>query len=455
MGGGSKKGHNRLHIRGAARKNRDERIHSQPSRTEPKARAVTGSVSRHLPEGAVAWLRTPGAIRERAGAILRHVENGESPWFGLDANGLEVAVQATLRVVRERFPDPRSIPFHARWRHFVVAGRDRWHALDATLDGVSDVERARIRVELAITSVLLDAGAGAEWRYRDAATGERIGRSEGLALASFELYRRGGFAADPKRPLRADAAAMERFDASTLALAFQVFPHNPLVGLAGRAGLIASLGATVRARPDLFGEEARLGNLFDALAARAVDGRLPARAILAVLLDAFSVVWPSWLEIGGMPLGDVWRHPAAQARDLTDGLVPFHKLSQWLAYSLVEPLEQAGIVVTDLDDLTGLPEYRNGGLFVDCGALRVKHRELLERSWSPGSEPIVEWRALTVCLLDQLAGHVRLHLGLDAATLPLAKVLEGGTWLAGRRLAAERRAGGGPPIVIDSDGTVF
>ena len=45
--------------------------------------------------------------------------------------------------------------------------------------------------------------------------------------------------------------------------------------------------------------------------------------------------------------------------------MPLHKLSQWLAYSLIEPLQRAGIAVTDIDGLTGLAEYRNGGLFID------------------------------------------------------------------------------------------
>jgi hypothetical protein len=161
------------------------------------------------------------------------------------------------------------------------------------------------------------------------------------------------------------------------------------------------------------------------------------------------------LELAGVPLGDVWRHPVAVARDATAGFVPFHKLSQWLAYSLVEPLEDAGLKVVELDALTGLPEYRNGGLLVDAGALRPKQRVLLERPFAPGDEAIVEWRALTVALLDRIGQHVRLHLGCDAATLPLVKVLEAGTWFAGRVVAAERRPGGGPPITVESDGPVF
>jgi len=67
----------------------------------------------------------------------------------------------------------------------------------------------------------------------------------------------------------------------------------------------------------------------------------------------------------------------------------------------------------------------------------------------------VEWRAVTVMALDRIAAQVRHQLGLDARQLPLARVLEGGTWAAGRRIAAEQRPGGGPPLQLLSDGTVF
>ncbi len=416
-------------------------------------------ISRSLttPADAIAWLRTPQAIRERAKLIGRLVENGESRWFAIDQDGLEAAVQATLDVVRERFADPQAVPYHARWRHFEAGGRNRWHGLAALLpSGLALEERARRRFDLAIVSVLLDAGSGPDWRYREAATGEVYARSEGLALASLHMFAAGAFSRDPTDPLRADADVLARIEGPVLAAGFQVAAHNPLVGLDGRIGLLRRLGETVLARPGLFGaHDARPGHLFDHLVAQVSGRTLPAAAVLQALLEAFTPIWPSRLSIAGEPLGDVWRHPAIRTRDLTDGLVPFHKLSQWLTYSLVEPLEEVGISVTNLDALTGLPEYRNGGLFIDSGALRPKRREILDRAWTPGEEVIVEWRALTVLLLDQVAQHVRAHLGLDAGALPLAKVLEGGTWLAGRRLAAQRRPGGTPPIAIESDGTVF
>lgn len=199
----------------------------------------------------------------------------------------------------------------------------------------------------------------------------------------------------------------------------------------------------------------RPGGIFDHLAAKAKGGRLAAPDILAELLIHLGPVWPSRLSLGGVALGDCWRHPAMDTADATDGLVPLHKLSQWLSYSLIEPLQAGGVEVVDIDGLTGLAEYRNGGLLVDAGVLVLCDPADAARAHDVASPLIVEWRALTVALLDRLAAQVRERLKLDAVSLPLAKVLEGGTWAAGRKIARERRPDGSPPIRIDSDGTVF
>jgi hypothetical protein len=382
----------------------------------------------------LAYLRTPAAIRERAEKMLTYVEDGKSSWFALDGNGLEAAVQATLEVTRKRFPNPSDIPFHSRWRQFEAGGRDRWAALAERLKGLPKEEIARRRMDLAVVSVLLDAGAGPAWSYREPGTGETYARSEGLGVASIQMFANGAFSRDAKGdPLRVDAERLAALTPADIAMGFQVRAHNPLTGLEGRAELLRKLGGVGLPRP---------GALFDIVAPGSGGGsEVKAASILAAVLDKLSPIWP-------LPMGDVWPHPAI-------GLVPFHKLSQWLSYSLVEPLQDAGLKVVELDQLTGLPEYRNGGLLIDAGALRPKQRALLEKTFAAGDEPIVEWRALTVALLDRIAEHVRLHLGLDAARLPLVKVLEAGTWFAGRALAAERRPGGGPPIAVASDGTVF
>ncbi len=358
--------------------------------------------------------------------------------------------------IRQRYPD-LDVPYHSRWRHFEAGGADRWTVLAATLPA-DRAERARARIDLAIVSVLLDAGAGADWRYADAATGMTLARSEGLGVASLRMFAAGAFADDPAHPLAADAGALARLGTAALAAGFQASARNPLVGLDGRAALLRRLGEVAAATPAVFGAPARLGNLYDYLAAHAHGDGVSAAFLLATLLRALGPVWPPRLTLQGVALGDCWRHPAARADDPddpTDGFVPFHKLTQWLAYSLLEPLAEAGLAVTGQDELTGLPEYRNGGLLLDCYVLVPRDEDFLRRSLAVDDPAVVEWRALTVIALDRVADAVRAELGVDAHAFPLARVLEGGTWAAGRRIAAERRPDGVPPVTIESDGTVF
>ena len=157
------------------------------------------------------------------------------------------------------------------------------------------------------------------------------------------------------------------------------------------------LGAALAARPDLFGRGTpRPGHLVDHVLGIADHGRVHAADILALLLDGLSPIWPSGLVLHGIPIGDAGRHPAVRADDDTDHIVPFHKLSQWLAYSLIEPLEDAGLEVIEIDALTALPEYRNGGLLVDLGVIRPRQPIDPTARFDVASEFIVEWRALTV-----------------------------------------------------------
>ncbi|MEM8688319.1 MAG: URC4/urg3 family protein [Pseudomonadota bacterium] len=393
------------------------------------------------------WLLTPEAIRARCAELLVAGDRGALTHFALHRERLPATAEFVLETINANYPS-LNIPFHARWRHFVVAGEDRWAEL---ADGQTwdVVERARVAFDLAVTSVLLDAGAGPSWSYTDR-RGIETSRSEGLAVASLEAFISGLFSDDPARPARATASGLSGLTVGKLAAAFQVTRDNPLAGLEGRVGLLKALGRALANKPDVFGAEGRVGALVDRLMAR--SGPLEARDILLAVLEGFGSIWPGRSEIGGINLGDTWAHSKIAAED---GLVPFHKLSQWLSYSLIEPLEAAGVDVVNIDGLTGLAEYRNGGLLIDQGVLQPRDPALIREPLSPGHEAIVEWRALTVMLLDELAGLVRDRLGVTALEFPLAKVLEGGTWAAGRLIATERRAGGGPPMNIVSDGSVF
>lgn len=392
------------------------------------------------PDPALLALLSAAAVRERAHEMLERALEGRVEGWTVDLDRLDSAAELTAQVTREAYPD-LAIPFHARWRHFV-AGEPR-------LPQADPAERARAAFDLVILSVLLDAGTGPGWSYSDPVGGGTFTRSEGLAVASQRLVE--------SDALGTSGAALAALDRETLALGFQVTASNPLAGLEGRTALLRRLGAQMLARPDLFASrsEARPGGLFDVLAARAAGGKLPAPAILELLLEALGPIWADRLVLDGIALGDCWRHPAIRRDDRSDGLVPLHKLSQWLAYSLIEPLEASGLEVVDVDGLTGLAEYRNGGLFVDTGVLKLTDPEAASRPNQVSDPMMVAWRSMTVALLDRMAPLVRARLGVSPADFPLARMLEGGSWAAGRRIAAQLRPGGGPPFTIISDGTVF
>ena len=419
-------------------------------------------------------LLSAAAVRRTARRVFNLALDASLEDWAVNMDRLPLTADFVAKVVRDRYPTLQP-PFHARWRHFVFGGRDLWGEIAGVrLSGggsrpaagsgfasgswQSSAAAARAAFDLAITSVLLDAGAGAEWRYRDAATGLTAVRSEGLALASLRWFERGGLSEDARDPLRADAAALGRIDAGAVDEAFQSTDGNRLAGACGRASLLNRLGNAMLARPDLFAcaDRPRPGGLFDVLAARAApDGRIAAPAILEVLLEGLGPIWPNRPSLEGVPLGDCWLHPRLRGDRPADRFVPLHKLSQWLAYSLIEPLEGAGFTVVDVGGLTGLAEYRNGGLFVDMGVLVPRDFAAFSRAHDVSDPFVVGWRALTVALLDEAAPMVAARLGLTTQEFPLARVLEGGTWAAGRLIAREKRADAGPPFQISSDGTVF
>jgi hypothetical protein len=433
---------------------------------EAAAAVAATPMSRHP----LALLHDPATIRARCAAILRAVESNVSEHFTIDRSRLPALAERVAALTSKRFPDLR-IPYHSRWRHFEAAGINRKLQLDALLTAHSMADAARAHIDLTVISVLLDAGAGSDWRYIEKSMESEgatpLARSEGLGVATFHAFVKGSFSSSPTDPLRVDAAALAKLDTAALRSIFQVTASNPLVGLEGRAALLVRLGSALQAAAKLAGVPPRPSLLWDRLTQGGTVQTVRADAVLAEVLRTLGPIWTSGRSVQGLPAGDVWPHRWAGASvgaglaghgdqdPTTGGWVPFHKLSQWLTYSLLEPLQWAGVHVTALDTLTGLPEYRNGGLLLDGGVIVPRNQRDLDRIWKPQDDFIIEWRALTVSLLDELAVMVRQRLGQTAEQMPLACVLEGGTWAAGREIAAELRANCAPPLRIESDGTIF
>lgn len=185
-------------------------------------------------------------------------------------------------------------------------------------------------------------------------------------------------------------------------------------------------------------------------------------------------IWPAnRTTVGGTPIGDAWpldalrtTTPAGEGQETSpEHIQPFHKLTQWLTYSLMVPFQRIlSYRWVNADSLTALPEYRNGGLFVDLGVLSLKE-DALKRGqeasggalplFDAGDDVIVEWRAMTLVLIDNLYSRVLARMG-SGVHLTMAQLLEAGTWKSGREVAASRRPETkSSPILIKSDGTLF
>lgn len=192
-----------------------------------------------------------------------------------------------------------------------------------------------------------------------------------------------------------------------------------------------------------------------------------------VLQTLLIPIWPKdRTTVGGTPIGDAWplsalrnRASPNSAHDVAGTIQPFHKLTQWLTYSLMVPFQRVlRLQWTNTESLTALAEYRNGGLFVDLGVLSLK-KEALDRGleasggdlplFEAGNDVIAEWRAMTLVLIDDLYRRVQSRMG-HGVHLTMAQMLEAGTWKSGREIAAQRRPQTkSSPILIKSDGTVF
>ena len=412
---------------------------------------MTEQTFEHGPEF-IDFILSPHAIRECAAKIYKSAQEG-STHFAIHEDKLDEVANYVKDVTLENYPD-LDIPFHSRWGHFQAGGRDRISVLNSSLESLDREEQAKAKLDLVIVSVLLDAGAGPDWTYTDGNL--KIGRSEGLAVASFNMFFQGAFSSDPSQPLRVDAVGLMGLSKQVLETGFQVSSDNPLVGVEGRVDLLQALARTMFMRGDMFGQSLpRPGNLFQYLQSQANEGSVDATKVLDAVLRGLGPIWPGRLQLSGTNLGDVWQHRLLGPLDSVESFIPFHKLSQWMTYSMVEPLEEAGLKVSGAGELTGLAEYRNGGLLLDLGFLSLRDPIWAAKAHAPQEELIIEWRALTVHALGLIGQRVCELLGKTPEEFPLARVLEGGTWRAGRKIAAELRDDGTPPLKIDSDATVF
>ncbi|POR33795.1 Uracil catabolism protein 4 [Tolypocladium paradoxum] len=452
------------------------------------------------------YLRSLGAVRERSKIVTDRALRNELNHFDVDLDRFPDVVSFVSGLIKRDYTPPfNTIPGHGRYQHFCVGGRDRIaHLLSTWPENIDSTERCRRLIDLFLVSVLLDAGAGTQWSYKSADNGRIYRRSEGLAVASLEMFKAGLFSGNSANKAQVDKVGLQSLTLDKLEAGLQSRPGNELAGLEGRTELLIRLADALDEKKDYFGIDGRPGNMIglysqvsskDLQADKLPDHLLshpstqassmlivPLPVLWNVLMNGLASIWPpSRTALNGVSLGDAWPCQAMPNSGTAswESILPFHKLTQWLTYSLMQPMQSLlNMYFAGTELLTGLPEYRNGGLFVDMGVLTVKPDDL-ERGlqnftdycrrtgtkgvevapmFEPGDDVVVEWRGVTVGFLDKLCVEVNKALKNELAghDLTLPQLLEAGSWKGGREIAEINRPNTKePPILIESDGTVF
>ena len=406
--------------------------------------------------GVSQYLLSLEAIGERSNRLLDYGLRGETPFFSVNIDALPAATDYVLEVCKERY-QLAKIPGHSRINHYSQSNDNHWAWFQKPLEGSDGTERMRLSFELLILSVLLDAGAGHHWIYLDHRTNTRFSRSEGLAVAVLNAFVAGVFSQDLSMKCGVTPESLACVSLERLREVFQVSSENLLSGLEGRFEVIACLGEIIANDPIFHvNGSCRLGHLFDFFLEQDTHGRgTSATFIFDTLVRSLTKLWPGRFLLEGRALGDCWQHPLLKTSDESSLFIPFHKLTSWLCYTLVDGLEKGGVKVIDQHELKGLAEYRNGGFMIDIGLLSFNHPGDAEKSMDQGHPLVVEWRGLTVALLEKLRESLCRRLNLNGNQLLMAHVLEGGTWAAGRKIARQLRPEGHPPLQIVTDGTLF
>ncbi|KAK8854985.1 Uracil catabolism protein 4 [Apiospora arundinis] len=455
-----------------------------------------------------AYLRSLGAVRERSRIITDKAMRNKLHHFDVDMNRFPDVVRFVCGIIKRDYDAPfNTIPPHSRYQHFCVGGRDRIANLLSTFDdSVDTTEKCRRLIDLFMISVLLDAGAGTAWTFKSAENGRIYRRSEGLAIASLEMFKTGMFSGDARNKFQVDKEGLSKLTVEQLAKGMQSRPGNEIAGLEGRAELLIRLGGALQKQRIFFGDEGRPGNMVDYLLSHPTTQASSTPIVILpvlwnVLMTGLNSIWPSRTAIDGVSIGDAWpcssmpqvassptsptfspfpsTTQSSGGRGEWESIVPLHKLTQWLCYSLMQPMQSLlKVNFAGSELLTGLPEYRNGGLFVDMGVLNLKKEDEdrgLEHygdycrrhnvranevapMFEPSDDVIVEWRGVTVGLLDKLCDDVNyaLRAELHGGEITLSQLLEAGSWKGGREIAEVSRPNTKEaPILIDSDGTLF
>src|SRR6187431_1920334 len=266
------------------------------------------------------FILSPHGIRARAQQIYKLALKAKTH-FEIHAHKLTEVSDFVLQVIAENYPD-RNVPYHSRWRHYEVGNQSQLKQLRAIEQPLTPIERAKLGLDLILPSVLVDAGAGPDWQY-SSSNSVTVGRSEGLGLASLDMFLAGGLS--HRQKVEATAAGLKAVSVESFSKHFNVSNNNPLLGVEGRVQLLRSLGEAILAQPSIFPNQ-RPGDLVDYVLTH-YQYTPTASQILTMVITFLGNIWPGRLLLDGTNLGDTWAYSPLREGPLGESpqsYVPFH-----------------------------------------------------------------------------------------------------------------------------------
>ncbi|WP_162009421.1 DUF1688 family protein [Labrenzia sp. CE80] len=390
-------------------------------------------------------------IGVRTQQILQAAYDGKVSGLRIYPERLQTAVNWASAEIEMNYPD-HQIPPLGCWRQFESGAMDRWGMLAGARCFQSAEEMLKSAGDLAVLSAVMDVALPPDWTFVEPISGDVFDGALGRSLAALTMFAAGTFSAEPHDPLRVDAHALVRLEEAEIADGLQLNELEDSSEISQLTALLRRLGETIGLRPDLFelNDEVRPGCLLQNLSAQSTDGVLKATDIVDGLLDGLSPLWQGGAMLDEVILGDTWQHTSSmQAMSVSD-LVPFHLPALAIFYSFIEPLAWVGLSVSDLETVSGLANLEHAALFLACGVIEFE-TDTSETS----HKQAVELRAMTLCLLSELAKRLRSELDADETSLPLTCVQEGGTLPAGRAIARKNPEAWRKASKILGDGGVF
>jgi hypothetical protein len=375
-----------------------------------------------VPEDAAAVeeLHRLEVIRERAWMLLAAAERGASDHFvpSPEAVGtVALAMAEALRAADSRSAVAGEPPLANLWQALRSGAPEALGALGDALAGGDPLARAKSGADLAVLHRVLAPGG--------------LGGEPAVLADLVQSFAAGAWTAGSRGNVVLDAPGIRRALAGDGSIALPASVVD-LLAAADRRQRLEQLACGLEQQPERFGVDGRFGEFMARLVANepgapasagAGGAGLRAQAVVDGLAPLIDPIVASTVRLGGRQVGDVWRHPLAWAEDRSRELVPFHALLLALTLDLVEPLQEAGRPLADLDQLP-IPATRAlASDVLRLGLVRSRHAAVARLRHPPGSDIVVELRALAVALADRLVDRLRAELNRTVHDLPVARLL--------------------------------